>query len=85
MSSPSIQFDSIRFDSIHLDNHDDFATPDEFNINKTGFQFLTAPTSMTSPEFDIDEVVERVYYPESEALIKSVTGAEMVVIFDHSK
>lgn len=52
-------------------------------LDTAGFQFFRAETSIQS--FDSKEEIERVYYPESIDLMKRLTGANRVVIFDHSK
>jgi hypothetical protein len=56
------------------------------HIDTTGFQALTAPSSVSS-DFLLTastEEIERIYYPEVEALIKKQTGASRVVFFDHT-
>ena len=35
--------------------------------------------------FEDDAALEKEYYPESIALIKELTGASRVVVFDHSE
>ena len=56
---------------------------DTVSLDTAGFQFYTSPTKYKG-EFLDDEEVKREYYPESEELIKKLTGASKVVIFDHS-
>ena len=55
---------------------------DTVSLDTTGFQFVHAPAQ--HKKFDNDEEVEREYYPESIELIKKITGASRVVLFDHS-
>lgn len=40
---------------------------------------------MKASDYDDDDLVTKVYYPEQVEVIKKVTGADKVVIFDHSK
>ncbi|KAH9172917.1 hypothetical protein EDB89DRAFT_2069369 [Lactarius sanguifluus] len=54
----------------------------EATIDKNGFQFFHHPAKHTS--FANDEEVLREYYPESIALLKQLTGANRVVLFDHT-
>ncbi|KAI0055917.1 hypothetical protein BV25DRAFT_1981241 [Artomyces pyxidatus] len=54
----------------------------EASLDTTGFQFFHHPAKHTS--FANDEEVEREYYPESIELIKELTGASRVVLFDHT-
>ena len=55
---------------------------DELDLDRQGFDFMRYPTSVQ--DFYDDDEVQRVYYPEMESLIKSVTGASKVVVFDHT-
>jgi hypothetical protein len=54
----------------------------EISFEKNGFVLVDHPTSVGN-FFDPEEL-KAVYYPEVEALIKEVTGASRVVIFDHT-
>jgi hypothetical protein len=54
---------------------------DELSLDTNGF-VLTKHETAVKDFYDPDEV-ESVYYPEVERLIKRVTGAERVVVFDH--
>lgn len=56
---------------------------DSVSLDTAGFQFFRAETGFQS--FDKKDEIERVYYPESIELMKRLTGANRVVIFDHSK
>ena len=55
---------------------------EEFDLEVTGFEFVEHPTRVHD-FFDLDEL-KHVYYPEVEALIKRVSGASRVVVFDHT-
>jgi hypothetical protein len=57
---------------------------DTVSLDTAGFQFYTVPAKYKG-EFLDDEEVKREYYPENEELVKKLTGASRVVIFDHSK
>jgi hypothetical protein len=54
---------------------------DHYTLDTHGFQYL----SHTSTEklFTSDEAIKNTYYPECEGLVKSVTGANLVHIFNH--
>ncbi|KAF9523595.1 hypothetical protein CPB83DRAFT_862589 [Crepidotus variabilis] len=52
------------------------------SLDTTGFQFFKAPSKHKS--FANDEEIKREYYPESIELIKKLTGASRVVLFDHT-
>lgn len=55
----------------------------EYNLDTAGFQLVRSAAKHT--DFSDDGAIEREYYPESTELIKSITGASKVVIFDHSE
>ncbi|KAF8694116.1 hypothetical protein AX14_002169 [Amanita brunnescens Koide BX004] len=52
-------------------------------LDTAGFQFYDVPAKYKG-EFLDDEEVKREYYPENEELLKKLTGASKVVIFDHT-
>jgi len=54
----------------------------ELDLEITGFEFVDHPTQVRD-FFDIEEL-KRSYYPEVEALVKKVSGAARVVVFDHT-
>ncbi|KAH9476167.1 Hydroxylase/desaturase CTB9 [Psilocybe cubensis] len=55
---------------------------DSVSLDKTGFQYFIHPPKHTS--FTNDDEIKAEYYPESIELIKKLTGATRVVIFDHT-
>ncbi|KAL0568339.1 hypothetical protein V5O48_013650 [Marasmius crinis-equi] len=55
---------------------------DEYSLDKTGFYFGKHAAKHTS--FANDEEIQKEYYPESIELIKRLTGASKVVLFDHT-
>lgn len=59
--------------------HDARAEQDRFHLERNGFLLLRHPTAVTD-FYDPDEI-KRVYYPEIEALVKSVNGASRVIIY----
>ena len=54
----------------------------DFVFEREGFRFVDHATRVA--DFFDDAEVRRVYYPECEALIKEVSGAKRVVVFDHT-
>lgn len=56
---------------------------DTVTLDTAGFQFYNCPARHQS--FANDEEIRREYYRESEQLLKEVTGASKVTIFDHSE
>jgi hypothetical protein len=58
------------------------AVAGELSLDREGF-LLRREASAVADFYDPDEV-RRVYYPEVERLAKAVTGADEIVIFDHT-
>ncbi len=56
---------------------------DTVSLDSAGFQIYNRPSKLKS--FTDEEEVKGVYYKESEELIKELTGASKVVLFDHSE
>ncbi len=54
----------------------------EFALDRNGFAFVDHPTAMKD-FFDPAEL-KAVYYPEVAALVRKVSGAARVVVFDHT-
>jgi len=54
----------------------------EYTLDKNGFQFYKHASEHTS--FTDDDKIREEYYPESVELIKKLTGASQVVLFDHT-
>jgi len=55
---------------------------DRFEFEREGFRFLGDKSQVRN--FYNEDEIRRVYYPECEALIKQVSGAKRVVVFDHT-
>jgi hypothetical protein len=51
-------------------------------LDREGFRFVRHDTKVV--DFNNEDEVRRVYYPEMEALVKAETGAKRVVVFDHT-
>lgn len=52
------------------------------SLEHEGFQLVTAPSNVR--DFSDDATIRSRYYPEAIALLKRVTGASRVVVFDHT-
>jgi hypothetical protein len=53
----------------------------QLSLDRQGFQLVRHETAVQ--DFYDRAEVKKVYYPEIEMLLKQVTGAEKVVVFDH--
>ncbi|PLZ03924.1 methyltransferase [Burkholderia sp. WAC0059] len=54
----------------------------EFTLDTSGFERVSHRSALT--DFSDEDRIRRVYYPESDALLRAATGAEKTVIFDHT-
>ena len=63
--------------------HDGRPRTNQFNLDREGFAFMHHSAVITD-FYDDKEVVER-YYPTMERLLKKVTDASKVIIFDHTR
>lgn len=52
------------------------------SLDRTGFQFIAVPTAVR--DFHDADAVRKTYYTEAERILKAATGAEKIVIFDHT-
>jgi len=62
--------------------HDARPIADQLDLDRQGFELRHYETAVQ--DFYDDDEVRRIYYPEMEKLIIKVTGAEKVVVFDHT-
>ncbi|GGX77189.1 methyltransferase [Litchfieldella qijiaojingensis] len=63
--------------------HDGRPLAANLSLDKQGFELHKRDTAVA--DLHDDKAVKRDYYPEVEALIKEATGAQRVVIFDHTR
>ena len=62
--------------------HDGRPTADQLDMEVQGYAVLKYDTAVT--DFTDDDQVREIYYPELEKLLLAETGAEKVLIFDHT-
>ncbi|KAH7322592.1 amino acid permease-domain-containing protein [Stachybotrys elegans] len=62
--------------------HDIRGEEDRYSLDGQGFQIVSRPA--TEREFVDDDVIKSSYYPEVEQLLKDITGASRIFIFDHT-
>ncbi|GJJ11674.1 hypothetical protein Clacol_005910 [Clathrus columnatus] len=57
----------------------------EYDLDTTGFLFRGHESQMQYSDFEDEVTIKDVYYKESAELIKKVTGANQVVVYNHAK
>jgi len=70
------------YEEHKVDIHDMRPLAPTLSVEREGFQLLTAPSSIS--DFEDEEAIRSRYYAQSIALLKGVTGASRVVVFDHT-
>jgi hypothetical protein len=63
-------------------------TKNDFQLDVHGFAYLDDAISsdiITALRKNEDDVVKQLYYPHVEQLVKKITGAQRVIIFDHTQ
>jgi len=73
---------SGRYTRYPMSIHDGRAMHDQFSLDTHGFMLTRAETVVKN--FYDEREVKAVYYPEVERLMKEITGAVKVVVFDHN-
>lgn len=77
-----LEYEDGRFEKKTVAVRDGRSLADRFSLDREGFEFVQHGTGVRD-FFDPDQL-EAVYYPEVEMLVKQVTGASRVLIFDHT-
>ena len=75
------QRSNMAYDPHTMRIHDMRPISSDMSLDKQGFALVEQRSAVQ--DFWDDDEVRRVYYPEAEAVIKQVTGASRVFIFDH--
>ncbi|KAI1763289.1 hypothetical protein GGR53DRAFT_371714 [Hypoxylon sp. FL1150] len=64
--------------------HDVTGEEERYSLDSHGFQFLRHESKLSGLQaFQNDDLVKSEYYPESVELLKNITGASRIFIFDH--
>ena len=79
-SSPQTYSDAYAF--MMADIADGRGNSAEFKIHKNGFELAVFPTAHS--DFGDDEAVAQFYYDEVSKIVRDVTGAKEVFVFDHT-
>lgn len=79
---PGIPPSNRKFETHLMPVHNIRAVSQDISLDREGFKQVVQQSNVRN-FYDEDEIL-RVYYPEAEQLLKEVTGAQKVVIFDHT-
>ncbi len=79
---PGVPLSTVQVEGHPTTIHDLRPAASEFALDEVGFKLLTHRSAVR--DFWDEEEIKRVYYPESIDLLKRVTGATEVRVFDHT-
>ena len=69
--------------AVHeIEIHDARPIAAQLDLDQHGFALTRHATDVT--DFYDDDQIRQIYYPEMAALVKAATGAEEVIVFDHT-
>lgn len=78
----SISIHKGRYEERAVTIHNGRLFRDRLSLDRQGFFFINHQTNVS--DFYDEEEVRSVYYPEMERLVKELTGASKVLVFDHT-
>ena len=73
---------NARYAPHRVPIHDLRPHASEFTLDNAGFALRRHDSAV--PNFWDEDAVRNIYYPEAERLLKQVTGADRVLVFDHT-
>ncbi len=79
---PGVPWRTGNYLDVTLPIRDARPLADQLSVDVQGFAFLTAPS--TFRDFQDAAAIKAAYHPECEALLKRVTGASVVLAYDHN-
>jgi hypothetical protein len=79
---PGVPLRSGRYARYTVRIYDGRALLPQLSLDRQGFLLMRHETAVTN--FYDEQLVRAVYYPEVERLVKAVTGATRVLVFDHN-
>ncbi len=79
--------ESVKLNPPGTDPHEmeivnGWSRADQFNADREGFELKSFPAAFS--RYDDDAAVKKVFYPQVADFVKRNTGAQRVVIFDHT-
>ena len=77
-----LDYEGDQFETKTVDIRNGRPLAGQFSLDREGFEFLRQPTAVR--DFFEERELKTVYYPEVQALVQRVTGANRVLIFDHT-
>jgi hypothetical protein len=79
---PGVPARNGRTDTHRVTIRDGRPLAQRFSLDREGFELRRHVSAVT--DFHDEASLHAVYYPEMEALLRAATGAEKIVIFDHT-
>jgi hypothetical protein len=81
---PGVPWTTGELEARQVPIHDarSLAEAGELSLDRSGFQHVRHASALT--DFSDESAIRSTYYPEAEKLLIKATGAEKIVIFDHT-
>ncbi|MBD2298056.1 CmcJ/NvfI family oxidoreductase [Nostoc sp. FACHB-190] len=79
---PGVTRTNGTFQTYQLPIYNARAIAEKISLDQQGFAFNAYNTSVR--DFYDEDEIRQIYYPEAEQILKELTGATQVVIFDHT-
>lgn len=79
---PGVCQDDACYENHRLPVYNARPLQGQLSLDQEGFQLVQQPSAMA--DFYDEEEVQRRYYPEAEQLVRALTGAQTVIVFDHN-
>jgi len=79
---PGVPWRTGNYVDVTLPIRDARPLADQLSVDVQGFEFLSAPSAFR--DFQDAAAIKSLYHPECAALIKRITGAPVVLAYDHN-
>lgn len=74
--------DSACYENHRLPIYNARPLQGQLSLDQEGFQLVQQPSAIA--DFYDEEEIQRRYYPEAEQVVRGLTGAQTVIVFDHN-
>lgn len=79
---PGVGRDNAHYENHSLPIYDARPHPGQLSLDQAGFQLVPQPSAIAN--FYDEDDIQRRYYPEAEQVLRALTGAQAVIVFDHN-
>lgn len=80
--SPGVPETNVSYQAHPVVIHNARPIASELSLDVQGFQLLAHATAVKN--FNDEDALQRIYYPETASVLRQVTGSDRVLVFDHT-